>query len=452
MQEINCPNCGKVFQIDEADYAKLVSQVRDKEFSKEMEFRIQHYEEEKNSAINLAKAEEKRRHAELLNRTREDLNKEIADKDMELAELKAKIQQFELEKSMAIKNAEDAKESILQKKDAEIAELRAKQLTWDTEKKLALSEAEQRKIQEISSKDMEIANLEAKIKQNEIASKSEQDNIRQQYEIQLKAKEDEVAFYKDFKARQSTKMIGESLERFCEDEFNKIRATGFQNAYFEKDNDASSGTKGDYIFREADEDGIEIVSIMFEMKNEADETATKHRNENFFDKLDKDRKEKKCEYAVLVSMLEADSEYYNTGIVDVSHRFEKMYVIRPQFFIPLITMLRNASLKSLEAKKELALVQAQNIDITNFERNMNTFKDGFEKNYRVASEKFAKAIEEIDKTIDHLQKVKEGLIGSERNLRLANDKAQDLTIRKLTWNNPTMKKKFEEAREQDRLE
>ena len=452
MQEINCPNCGKVFQIDEADYAKLVSQVRDKEFSKEMEFRVQHYEEEKRNAIDLAKSEEERRHAEALSRTKEELNREIASKDTELAQLKAQIQQFEMEKTMAVRNAEEAKDAAIQKKEMEIAELIARQSNWENEKKLAISEAEKQRIEAIGIKEREIAELKAQREHDAIASRMEQDNIKNRYEAQLKAKDEEVQFYKDFKAKQSTKMIGESLERFCEDEFNKIRAAGFPNAYFEKDNDASSGTKGDYIFREADEDGIEIVSIMFEMKNEADETATKHKNENFFEKLDKDRKEKKCEYAVLVSMLESDSEYYNTGIVDVSHRFEKMYVIRPQFFIPVITMLRNASMKSLEAKKELALVQAQNVDITNFEQNMNTFKDGFEKNYRLASERFAKAIEEIDKTIDHLQKVKEGLIGSERNLRLANDKAQDLTIRKLTWNNPTMKKKFEEAREQNKQE
>ncbi|MBO7409532.1 MAG: DUF2130 domain-containing protein [Candidatus Methanomethylophilaceae archaeon] len=445
MQQISCPNCGKVFQIDEADYAKLVSQVRDKEFSKEMEFRIHHYEEEKNSAISLAKAEEEKKHADILNRTKEELNTEIA-------ELRAKLQQFELEKTMAVKQAEDAKDMALQKKDMEIAELIARQSNWENEKRLAVSEAEKQRIEAVGIKEKEIAELKAQREHDAIASRMEQDNIKNQYEAQLKAKDEEVQFYKDFKAKQSTKMVGESLERFCEDEFNKIRAAGFPNAYFEKDNDASSGTKGDYIFREADEDGIEIVSIMFEMKNEADETATKHKNENFFEKLDKDRKEKKCEYAVLVSMLESDSEYYNTGIVDVSHRFEKMYVIRPQFFIPMITMLRNASMKSLEAKKELALVQAQNVDITNFEQNMNTFKEGFEKNYRLASERFAKAIEEIDKTIDHLQKVKEGLLGSERNLRLANDKAQDLTIRKLTWNNPTMKKKFEEAREQKESE
>ena len=446
MQEINCPNCGKVFQIDEADYAKLVSQVRDKEFSKEMEFRIKHFEEEKNSAISLVKVEEEKRHADALSKTKEELSGEIAAKDMEIEKLKAQIQTFELEKSIAVKNAEEAKDAAIQKRDAEIAELVAKQSNWENEKKLAISEAEKLKIEEIGAKEKEIAELKAQRELDAAASRMEQDSIRNQYEIQLKAKEEEVQFYKDFKAKQSTKMIGESLERYCEDEFNKIRATGFQNAYFEKDNDASSGTKGDYIFRETDEEGIEIVSIMFEMKNEADETASKHKNENFFEKLDKDRKEKKCEYAVLVSMLESDSEYYNTGIVDVSHRFEKMYVIRPQFFIPMITMLRNASMKSLEAKRELALVQAQNIDITNFEKNMETFKEGFANNYRLAGEKFTKAIGEIDKTIDLLQKVKENLIGSERQLRLANDKAQDLTIRKLTWNNPTMKQKFEEAR------
>ena len=450
MQEINCPNCGKVFQIDEADYAKLVSQVRDKEFTKEMEFRVKHFEEEKNSAISLVKVEEEKRHADALNKTKEELNGEIASKDMEIEKLKAQIQQFELEKSMAVQNAEMSKDATIQQKDAEIARLMAMQTNWENEKMLALSEADKQMIEAVSSKDREIAEIKAQREHDIATSRMEQETIRSQYEAQLKAKDEEVQFYKDFKAKQSTKMIGESLERFCEDEFNKIRATGFQNAYFEKDNDASSGTKGDFVFREADEEGIEIVSIMFEMKNEADETATKHKNEDFFDKLDKDRKEKKCEYAVLVSMLESDSEYYNTGIVDVSHRYEKMYVIRPQFFIPMITMLRNASMKSLEAKRELALVQAQNLDITNFEQNMNTFKEGFERNYRLASDKFNTAIEEIDKTIKHLEAIKKNLQSSENNLRLANAKAQDLTIRKLTRNNPTMKQKFEEARKQNK--
>jgi len=471
--EIKCPHCGKVFQIDETDYAKLVSQVRDKEFTKEMEYRVQHYEKEKADAVSLAKAEEERKRDELVNRTREQLTGEINSKEKEISELRGQIAKFELEKSMAVKSMEDSKDDTISKKDAEIAELksmidkfeleksiavrtvqeekemeiselRAQQSNWDNEKKLALSEAENRKMEAINSKDLEIAELKSKMEQDKAASKLEQDNIKNLYEQQLKAKDEEVEFYKDFKARQSTKMIGESLEIFCQNEFNKLRPTAFANAYFEKDNEVSgSGSKGDYIFRDYEE-GVEYVSIMFEMKNEADNTATKHRNEDFFKELDKDRTEKGCEYAVLVSMLESDNELYNTGIVDVSYRYPKMYVIRPQFFIPMITLLRNASRNSLEYKNELMLVRNQNIDITNFEESMNNFKDGFERNYRIASEKFSKAIEEIDKTIDHLQKVKEGLLGSERNLRLANDKAQDLSIKKLTRNNPTMKRKFEE--------
>lgn len=447
--EIKCPHCGKVFQIDETDYAKLVSQVRDKEFSKEMEFRIQHFEKEKNDAVALTKVEEEKKHSELLNKTKEDLNQEIASKNTEIEKLKAQLKQFETEKSLAVKTAEEAKDATIQKKDAEIAELKARQSNWDSEKKLALSEAEKQKMEELNSKDREIADLKAEMKQAEISSKSEQESIIKQYEAQLKMKDEQVEQYRDFKAKLSTKMIGESLEVFCMNEFNKLRPTAFQNAYFEKDNQVSgSGSKGDFIFRDF-EDDTEYVSIMFEMKNEADQTATKHKNEDFFKELDKDRKEKNCEYAVLVSMLEPENELYNTGIVDVSYRYEKMYVIRPQFFIPMITLLRNASRNSLEYKQELMLVRNQNIDITHFEENMNAFKDGFEKNYRLASEKFSKAIEEIDKTIDHLQKVKEGLIGSERNLRLANDKAQDLSIKKLTRNNPTMKRKFEELKQPD---
>ena len=446
MSEIKCPSCGKVFQIDESDYSKIVSQVRDAEFSKEMNYRVQHYEQEKKDAISLAKAEVERTQSELLTKTKEQLTKEISDKDAEIANLMARIERFELEKSIAVKNAEEAKDETISEKDSEISQLKAKQSQWDAEKKLALSEAENKKIEEIGAKDREISDLKAKMEQEKTALKGEQDSMKIQYEAQLKAKDDEVEFYKNFKAKQSTKMIGESLERYCEDEFNKIRPAGFQNAYFEKDNEiSSSGSKGDYIFRDS-EDGIEYVSIMFEMKNEADQTATKHKNEDFFKELDKDRNEKGCEYAVLVSMLEPDSDLYNTGIVDVSYRYPKMYVIRPQFFIPIITLIRNTSRNSLQYKQELSVIRNQNIDISNFEDNMNTFKEGFERNYRLASDKFAKAIEEIDKTIDHLQKVKEGLIGSERNLRLANDKAQDLSIKKLTKNNPTMAAKFEELK------
>jgi hypothetical protein len=439
MSEIKCPHCGTIFQIDESDYSKIVSQVRDKEFSKEMEYRVQHYEKEKADAVSLTKAEEEKKHSELLAKTREELTKEINDRDAEIADLKARIDKFDLEKAMAVKDAEDAK-------DAEISELKTQKSNWEAEKQLALSEAEKQKIEELNSKDMTIANLQLQMEQTEINNKNAQDNLKNSYEEQLKIKDEEVKFYKDFKAKQSTKMIGESLERFCEDEFNKIRSVGFPNAYFEKDNEVSaSGSKGDFIFRDF-EDGVEYVSIMFEMKNEADETATKHRNEDFLKELDKDRNEKNCEYAVLVSMLEPDSDYYNTGIVDVSHRYPKMYVIRPQFLIPMITILRNASKNSLEYKQELMDIREQNIDITHFEENMVAFKDGFERNYRLASERFGKAIDEIDKTIDHLNKVKENLVNSERNLRLANDKAQDLTIKKLTKNNPTMARKFEELK------
>ena len=478
--EIRCPHCGTVFQIDATDYAKLVSQVRDKEFTKEMEYRVQHFEKEKADAISLTKAEEEKIHTELLNKTKEQLGDEIKNKDSEIAELKAKIDKFELEKSAAIKTAEESKDGMISEKDAEIvklkaqiekfelekslavksaeevkdgtilkkeqeiAELKAKQSSWENEKKLALSEAEKIKIEEIGNKDKEIAELKAQMEQDKFASMKEQENLKSQFAIQLKAKDEEVEFYKDFKAKQSTKMIGESLEIFCQNEFNKLRPTAFQNAYFEKDNEVSgSGSKGDFIFRDF-EDGVEYASIMFEMKNEADQTATKHKNEDFFKELDKDRNEKNCEYAVLVSMLEPENEYYNTGIVDVSYKYPKMYVIRPQFFIPMITLIRNASKNSLEYKQELMVIRNQNIDITHFEDNMNTFKEGFARNFRIASDKFTTAIEEIDKTITHLQKVKDNLLSSQNNLRLANDKAQDLTIKKLTKNNPTMAKKFEE--------
>ena len=474
--EIKCPHCGKVFQIDETDYAKLISQVRDKEFTKEMEYRVQHFEKERDDAVALTKAEEEKKHNEALSKTREELNKAIISKDSEISDLKAKIEKFDLEKSMAVKSAEESKDDTISKKEAEIAELkaqiekfelekslaiksaeeakdkeiadlRAKQSNWDNEKKLALSEAEKQKIEELSAKDKEIAELRSQMEQDKFASMKEQETLKSQYEFQLKAKDEEVEMYKDFKARQSTKMIGESLEIYCQNEFNKLRPTAFQNAYFEKDNTvSSSGSKGDFIFRDF-EDGVEYASIMFEMKNEADNTASKHKNEDFFKELDKDRNEKNCEYAVLVTMLEQNNEYYNTGIVDVSYRYPKMYVIRPQFFIPMITLIRNASKNSLEYKQELMLIRNQDIDVTKFEEKMNAFKEGFSMNYERASKKFEAAIKEIDSTIDHLQKVKENLIGSEKNLRLANDKVQDLTIKKLTYNNPTMKKKFAELKE-----
>lgn len=404
MQEIKCPNCGEVFQVDESSYDSIVKQVRDKEFSKEIEHRENYYAKEKETAVKLAQAE-----------TADELNKELAKKDAEIIELKA--------------------------------QLKSKIDSLETEKRLAVNEAVATKERKISEQNEKIALLNGQIETNEKTAQLKEQTLKENYEEKLKGKDEQIAYYRDLKARQSTKMVGETLEQHCEIEFNKLRATGFQNAYFEKDNDAKTGSKGDFIFREFADDGTEFVSIMFEMKNEMDETATKHKNEDFFKELDKDRNEKKCEYAVLVSLLEADNELYNTGIVDVSYKYPKMYVIRPQFFIPMITLLRNASLNALQYKQELAVIRNQNIDIAHFEEDMNDFKDKFSRNYRLASEKFKKAIDEIDKTIDHLQKTKEALLSSENNLRLANNKAEELSIKRLTKNNPTMAAKFAELKE-----
>ena len=397
MNEIKCPKCGTVFQISESDYESILKQIRDKEFEKELLIREEQYKKEKDSAVKIA---EMNKEKELI----ESINK----KESELVEVKNKLKLLEKEKELEIEKALAEKEN------------RINSLT-----------------SEISVKEKEYA-LKEKV-------------VKESYELKLKDKDEQIAYYKDFKAKQSTKMIGESLEVHCSTEFNRLRPL-FKNAYFEKDNDAKTGSKGDFIFRDYDEDGNEIVSIMFEMKNEADKTASKHKNEHFFKELDKDRKEKKCEYAVLVSLLEIDNDYYNDGIVDVSYQYEKMYVIRPQFFIPLITLIRNLSSKSLEYKKELELVKNQNIDITHFEDNINAFKEGFSRNYRLASERFSKAIDEIDKTIEHLLKTKEHLLKTDDNLRLANSKAEDLTIKKLTRNNPTMSKLFEELEEQKNID
>ncbi len=404
MQEIKCPNCGEVFQVDESSYDSIAKQVRDREFSKEIEQRENYYAKEKETAVKLAQAE-----------TTEELNKELAKKDAEITQLQA--------------------------------QLKSKIDSLETEKRLAINEAVLEKEKEISEQKEKIALLNGQIETNEKTAQLKEQTLKESYEEKLKGKDEQIAYYRDLKARQSTKMVGETLEQHCEIEFNKLRATGFQNAYFEKDNDAKTGSKGDFIFREFSDDGTEFVSIMFEMKNEMDETATKHKNEDFFKELDKDRNEKKCEYAVLVSLLEADNELYNTGIVDVSYKYPKMYVIRPQFFIPMITLLRNASLNALQYKQELAVIRNQNIDISHFEEDMNDFKDKFSRNYRLASEKFKKAIDEIDKTIDHLQKTKEALLSSENNLRLANNKAEELSIKRLTKNNPTMAAKFAELKE-----
>ena len=338
-----------------------------------------------------------------------------------------------------------AKQSELSEKDKQIERLKARISGGETERRLAVSEAVQEIEKEVSKKEAEITELKSRLSNKETENKLREKSLREQYEDKLKLKDEQIEYYKDFKARQSTKMVGESLERHCLTQFNSLRMTAFPEAYFEKDNDARTGSKGDFIFRES-RDGVEFISIMFEMKNEMDETAAKHKNEDFFKELDKDRREKKCEYAVLVSLLEIDSEFYNNGIVDVSYRYEKMYVIRPQFFIPMITLLRNAALNSLQYRQELETARHQQVDILNFEENMNAFKEGFARNYRLASEKFKKAVDEIDKTILHLQKTKEALLSSENNLRLANNKAEDLSIKKLTKNAPSVKEMFEELK------
>ncbi|VAX08446.1 Glutamate synthase [NADPH] large chain [hydrothermal vent metagenome] len=419
MNEIICPNCKKAFKVDEAGFADILKQVRDHQFEEELTNRLALAENEKDSAVKLAEANIKN-----------SLQEEIAKKDKQLTELKAKS------------DAELAEK--LAKKEIEIAEMKSKIQNSETEKKLEISEA----IKKIEKERDDLTNyLKIKETEKELLEKSIKEQFTNKLIVKdetIKMKDDEIDRLKDFKQKLSTKMVGETLEQHCEVEFNKLRATAFQNAYFEKDNDSRGGGKGDFIYKETDEAGNEIISIIFEMKNENDETATKKRNEDFFAKLDKDRKEKDCEYAVLVSLLESENEFYNTGIVDVSHKFEKMYVVRPQFFIPIITLLRNAAMNSMEYKTELNLMRNQNIDITNFEEKVNVFKKGFAYNYDLASRKFKTAIDEIDKTISHLQKTKDALLSSENNLRLANNKADDLTIKKLTHGNPTMKAKFDE--------
>lgn len=406
MQEIKCPKCGEVFQVDESGYAAIVKQVRDKEFSKEIQSRETQFESEKDNAVQLARLEAEKAFNEKLSQKEAELNQTEILKDKEIADLRNQLAAFDKDKELEIHKLVTKLNTELTEKDNHIAMLKGEKAL--TEKECQLKEQ----------------------------------SLKDQYEEKLRFKDEEIARYKDFKSKLSTKMVGESLEQHCEIEFNQLRATGFKNAYFEKDNDAKTGSKGDYIFCDKDENGIEFISIMFEMKNEMDTTSTKKKNEDFLKELDKDRREKNCEYAVLVSLLEPESELYNSGIVDMSHRYPKMYVIRPQFFIPIITLLRNAAGNSLEYRKELEIIKAQNIDISNFESEMNDFKDKFSRNFRLASEKFQKAIDEIDKTIDHLQKTKEALLSSENNLRLANSKAEDLSIKRLTKNNPTMEAKF----------
>ncbi|ADZ64977.1 MULTISPECIES: DUF2130 domain-containing protein [Lactococcus] len=424
MHQIKCPHCGKEFTIDEASYADILNQVRTKEFNDEIHEKLKQLKKQHQSELELI--EEKANNA---------LEKKVAEKEKELKELNNKIANFANEKEILKKDTERAMLDQISEKEKKIAELGSNLQALESNKKLELIESS-------TIKEKEIADLKAKLQLREKEAELEKNSIKEKYEIEIKQKDETIAFYKDFKAKQSTKMIGESLEQHCEIEFNRLRMTAFQNAEFGKDNDAKTGSKGDYIYREYDKSGTEIISIMFEMKNEGDETATKKKNEHFFKELDKDRKEKNCEYAILVSMLEADNELYNNGIVDVSYAYDKMYVIRPQFFIPIITLLRNAAMNSLKYKQEVALMREQNIDITNFEEDLNAFKEGFARNYDLASRKFKAAIDEIEKTITHLQKTKDALLSSENNLRLANNKAEDLTVKKLIKNNPTMKEKF----------
>jgi hypothetical protein len=461
MNEIICPHCGKAFKIDEAGYADILKQVRDSEFEQQLHERLELAEQDKRSAVELAKT-----------KAANELQKAAAAKDAEIQELKARLNTGEVERKLAVTEAlsvvekerdalanelEQAKHdkqaasklaeaklvNELQKaaatKDAEILGLKARIDAIEVAQKLAITEA-------VSAVEKERDELKSGLKRAELEMQLSEKSLKDKYETQIKDRDDAIERLRDMKARLSTKMVGETLEQHCETEFNRIRATAFPRAYFEKDNDAHTGSKGDYVFRDSVEAGTEIVSIMFEMKNESDETATKKKNEDFLKELDKDRTEKGCEYAVLVSLLEPDSELYNSGIVDVSHRYPKMYVVRPQFFIPIITLLRNAAQHSLKYKTELALVKEQNIDITNFENELDAFKTGFARNYELASKKFKTAIEEIDKTIDHLQKTKDALLGSENNLRLANNKADDLTVKKLTKGNPTMAAKFTELK------
>ncbi|MEH6609931.1 MAG: DUF2130 domain-containing protein [Halioglobus sp.] len=463
MHEIICPHCDKAFKIDEAGYADILKQVRDNEFEQQLHERLELAEKDKLNAVELAKSE-----------VGSEMQKAAASKDTEIQALKAKLDTGEVTKKLAVAEARgevekerDALASELEQtkrdkqaaseladanlakglqetaatKDTEIQNLKARLDATHLEQKVAITGA-------VSAVEKERDELKSGLKQVELEKQLAEKSLKDKYETQIQDRDDAIERLRDMKARLSTKMVGETLEQHCDTEFNRIRATAFPRAYFEKDNDARTGSKGDYIFRDSDEAGTEIVSIMFEMKNEIDTTATKKKNEDFLKELDKDRTEKGCEYAVLVSLLEPESELYNSGIVDVFHRYPKMYIVRPQFFLPIITLLRNAAMKSLEYKTELALVKAQSVDITNFEDDLDKFKTAFAKNYDLASKKFQTAIDEIDKSIDHLQKTKDALLSTDRNLRLANNKAQDVTIKKLTRRNPTMAGKFDELNNQ----
>lgn len=432
MHEIKCPRCGEVFTVDESGYAAIVGQVRDEEFRRELTLREKQLAAEKQKDIELVRTQaaraQEQSEAELLR---------------QIAELKAELTTRQSHQELAIKEALEKQNESLAQREQQITELRARLEKEELSRQLAITRAVEEKKDELTDRDRQIAELNYKLKEAATESLQKQQALRVNFAIQLRAKEETIEYYKDLKARLSTKMVGETLEQHCETEFNRLRAAAFPYAYFEKDNDARTGSKGDYIYREATEDGIEFLSIMFEMKNEMDSTATKKKNEDFFKELDKDRQEKGCEYAILVSLLEPDSELYG-GITDVSYRYPKMYVIRPQFFIPIITLLRSSALHTVEYRRQLAEIRSQNIDISNFEAEMNDFKSRFGRNYDIASRKFKTAIEEIDKTISHLQKTKDALLSSEDNLRLANNKAQELSVKRLTKNNPTMQAMFKE--------
>ena len=428
MNRIVCPHCKKEFELEDTDYLSIVQQVRDEEFRKAVREKEKQLADSRETEIEL-----------LREKTNGEWKEKLADQEKKIAALQSELTANESRLKLAVSEATKEKDKEISNLRSSLIEKQAEIANKETEKKLAVTEA-------VTDRDKMINTLKNSLENREQQYALDRNGLKQSYEEKLKAKDEQIDYYKDMKIRLSTKMIGESLEQHCENEFNRFRATGFPSAYFEKDNDASSGSKGDFIYRDFSEDKVEFISVMFEMKNECEDTAKKHRNEDFFKELDKDRREKKCEYAVLVTMLEADNELYNGGIVDVSHRYPKMYVIRPQFFIPLITILRNAALNSLAYRKELIVAREQNADITNFENDINDFKEKFSRNYRIASEKFQDAIKEIDKTIDRLNKIKESLLGSENNLRLANEKAEDLTIKKLTKNNPTMAAKFAELK------
>ena len=426
MSQIKCPHCGEVFTVDQSSYAEILSQVRNDAFNTEVHEKLEQIKALQQKDLENEQIKYKQK-----------LKEEISQKDREILELNQKIQSLDQKKEIEKKNVESKLKEEVNQKDKELQSMQSRLQLFEKEAELKVQ-------QELALKEKQMMELTTKMELERKQTELEKQSLKENYQIQLRIKEDEIERYKDFKLKQSTKMLGETLEQHCEILFNRMRMTAFPNATFEKDNDARSGSKGDFIYREFDNQGIEIISIMFEMKNEGDETATKKKNESFFKELDKDRNEKKCEYAVLVSLLESDSELYNVGITDVSYQYPKMFVVRPQFFLPIISLLRNASLNALKYKQEAQLMKQQNIDVTRFEEELDEFKTGFARNYKLASDKFKIAIEEIDKTITHLQKTKDALLSSENNLRLANNKADDLTVKKLVKDNPTMKKKFDE--------